>query len=255
MKKTLVFTALSLYLAHLISMQDDALKLDSETPIFEKEMERQRKQGIELRERKQREEEQAKLSEISADAPVKRGRPVGSKNKDITDALKDLSPKRQAYALLRASGENRRQAALKAGYSLSVANQPGRKIETEDYRRAFEQYMRKKIQAKKIVKRINEGLDAVETKFASQNGKFTDHRDVIDYNNRRKYAALAAQMTGAWTPKTELDHTQKIDADTMRRLLDISDKLGLSSLPPERLAELETSHVPLAPTVIDGDCS
>jgi hypothetical protein len=139
---------------------------------------------------------------------------------------------------------------LRSGHSIHIANQASVKIETQDYRAAFQQLMREKIPSQKIIKRIREGMSAVDTKFVSQDGKFTDSKDVINWAERRKASELAAQMTGAYVPKSELGVNQQIDEGILRRMADIADRLTLANIPPDRLKELEESHVPL---VIDAE--
>jgi hypothetical protein len=124
------------------------------------------------------------------------------------------------------------------------------KIETGDYRFAFQELMRQKIPMNKIAKTIRQGMSAVDTKFAAQDGKFTDHRDVINWPERRKAAQLAAEMSGAFVPKSELNVNQQVDEGTLRRMADIADRLTLANIPPDKLRELEASHVPLT---IDAD--
>lgn len=123
-------------------------------------------------------------------------------------------------------------------------------IESGDFKDAFQRYLRKKIPAAKIAKRIKEGMDAVSTEFFSKDGKVTDHRDTINYSERRQYTTLAAQMGGYYTPKQEIDHTQRIDEGQLRRLMDVAEKISLATLSKERIAQLEESHVPL---ITDGD--
>ena len=178
------------------------------------------------------------------------GRPRGSKNKEKPDPLANLPIKKQKYALYRAQGKSMREAALRSGHSIHIANQASVKIETQDYRAAFQQLMREKIPSQKIIKRIREGMSAVDTKFVSQDGKFTDSKDVINWAERRKASELAAQMTGAYVPKSELGVNQQIDEGILRRMADIADRLTLANIPPDRLKELEESHVPL---VIDAE--
>lgn len=61
------------------------------------------------------------------------------------------------------------------------------------------------IPAEKIVKRINEGLDATETKFFQFQGEVQEQHDVISYGERRQYAALAAELGAYHTPVKPID--------------------------------------------------
>jgi hypothetical protein len=178
------------------------------------------------------------------------GRPKGSKNRNKTDLLQPLPEKKKKYALNLAKGMSKREAALQAGYSVHMANHASDKIETADVKLAFQQLLLRKIPLSKAVRRIREGMDAVDTQFFANNGVVTDSRDVINWKERRSYTNLYAQMSGVWTPKQEITSTQTIDPDTLRRMMDISEKLGLAHLPPEKIRELEHSHVTIDSTEI-----
>lgn len=181
----------------------------------------------------------------------KGGRPTNAERaKRAEQILAPLPEKKRQYLLNIASGMNKKAAALAAGYTPSMAAAACVKIETEDYKRAFGELARMKIPASKIVKRINQGLDAVETKFFTNNGVVTDSRDVINWSERRKYAALAAEVTDRWHPRQELDVTHAVDESTLRRFTDLADRLAIASLPSEELETLAQSHHPLT---IDAD--
>jgi len=159
--------------------------------------------------------------------------------------LEKLPLKKQRYAIALANSKGhktKKDCLLEAGYAESTSNKPNL-VETDDFKLAFQQLLKRKIPLSKVVRRINQGLDAVDTQFFSKNGIVTDSRDVINWGERRQYVNMYAQMSGAWTPKAEIDHTQRVDPDTLRRLMDINDKLNLSTLKPEQLKELEASHV------------
>src|ERR1700731_1760720 len=184
------------------------------------------------------------------------GRPRGSKNKEKTDLLAPLSENRRKYVLNLAKGMSKREAALRAGYTISMAYHASQKIETPDVKAAFQQLLLRKIPLSKAVRRIREGMDAVNTQFFAKDGIVTDHRDTINHTERRKYTSLYTQMAGAWTPKEEITHTQAIDQATLERFIRISEKLNLEAIPAEDMRALERSHVPLLPDgaqVIDAE--
>lgn len=159
--------------------------------------------------------------------------------------LADLPIRKQKYAILRANSDGlktKAQCLLEAGYSESTASQPS-SVETKDYKQAFQQLLRQRIPIAKAVRNIRQGMSAVNTEFFSKNGVVTDSRDTINWAERRQYTNMYAQMAGLWTPKAEMEHTQKVDSDTLRRLMDINDKLSLQTIPAEQLKELEASHV------------
>src|ERR1041385_4575151 len=153
-----------------------------------------------------------------------------------------LPIRKQKYLENIAKGMNKKQALIAAGYSSNVSSAS---IETEDVKQAAKLYFQKKFKLSKITKRINEGMDAVNTEFFSKDGHVTDSRDTIDYSMRVKSAVTGAQLAGYYTPKAEIDHTQRIDEGQLRRLNDIAEKISLASIPAERIRELEQSHVPL----------
>lgn len=118
----------------------------------------------------------------------------------MSDSEKPLSPRKRKYVDGRAKGLSKKDAALAAGYSESVALKAKSHIETPEVRAAFAQLMRKKIPAERIAQRISEGLDAMETKFFQKDGVVTDRRDVIAWSERRQYASLAAELGGYHAP-------------------------------------------------------
>jgi hypothetical protein len=115
-------------------------------------------------------------------------------------SFSSLPPQKQKYVEGLAEGKTKVQAALDAGYSPAMARSATHNIETPDVRAAFAALMRKRIPPEKIVQRIEEGLDAKETKFFQEKGVVTDQRDVVAYGERRQYAELAAQYGGYHVP-------------------------------------------------------
>lgn len=111
-----------------------------------------------------------------------------------------LPAKKQAYIEGRIAGKSKRQAALDAGYSTSMADHATDKIETRDVREAFAALIRETVPPERIAKAISEGLDAMETKFFSSEGEVKDSRDVIAWTERRQYAELAAEYGGYHAP-------------------------------------------------------
>ena len=159
--------------------------------------------------------------------------------------INSLPAKKQRYIVALSEEKSRRQAAISAGYSESYASKAKSHIETADVKLAFQELMRSKIPAGKIVRRIREGMDAVNTEFFAHQGVVVSSRDTINYRERREYTTLAAQMGGYYAPKQEIDVTQKVDENTVRRLTDISDKLNLLDLSNEELKMLDSSHITL----------
>ena len=126
------------------------------------------------------------------------------KRSQMPTVLEKLPPRKQKYVAGVIEGKSRRRAALDAGYSDAVARHPAERIETADVREAFQVLMRRVAPAEKIVQRIAEGLDAVEVRTAVSEGKITDSKEFTDYEQRRKYAELAAELGGYHDPKTPM---------------------------------------------------
>jgi len=112
--------------------------------------------------------------------------------RECAEPLENLSPRKRAYIQGRIEGKSKRQAALEAGFSESMANHATDKIETRDVREAFTRLVRKMVPSEQIAKTIAEGMAATETKFFAHEGVVQDKREVIDWSERRQYAELAA---------------------------------------------------------------
>jgi len=120
----------------------------------------------------------------------------------VADPLRKLGIKKRKYAEGVSKGKTRKQAALDAGYSASVAKNAKAKIESEAYQEAFAALIRQTIPAEKIAQRIHEGMDAMETKFFQKDGNVIESRNVIAWGERRAYAELAADFGNMTTVKT-----------------------------------------------------
>lgn len=114
---------------------------------------------------------------------------------------KQLTKKQAKYLEGIAEGKTKKAAALAAGYSLAAAHSVRHAVETPNVRTAFAELIRKIIPQGKIAKRINEGLDATETKFFAKDGIVLETRDVINWSERRQYAQLAAEFGDLVVPK------------------------------------------------------
>jgi len=117
----------------------------------------------------------------------------------VAEITAGLPPKKQAYVDARIAGKSKKQAALEAGCSKSMAEYPA-KIETPDVKMAFTELIQQAIPPERIAKVIEEGLGALETKFFSHEGVVQDKRDVVNWSERRQYAAMAAEMGGYHVP-------------------------------------------------------
>ena len=123
----------------------------------------------------------------------------------MSDPLDSLTPRKRKYVSGLAKGKTKKRAALDAGYSESVAESAKSHIETEDVRKAFSALLRKNIPAEKIIQRIAEGIDAMETKFFQKDGCVVETRDVVAFGERRAYAELAAEYGEYFQSKKPLE--------------------------------------------------
>jgi len=123
--------------------------------------------------------------------------------RECAEPLENLSPRKRAYIQGRIEGKSKRQAALDAGFSESMANHATDKIETRDVREAFTRLVREMVPAEQIAKTIAEGMAATETKFFAHEGIVQDHREVPAWSERRQYAELAAAYGGYQTRDKE----------------------------------------------------
>jgi phage terminase small subunit len=110
------------------------------------------------------------------------------------------------------------QAALDAGYSQRSAEHSGELLDAIAMREVLQRFLPT---PEKIGQRINEGLDAMETKFFQKDGEVVETREVIAWSERRMYCELAARLK-------RLDPGQRIEH---------SGELTVSN-PAERLREL-----------------
>ena len=133
--------------------------------------------------------------------------------KKSEEILSKLKPRERKYLKARVGGKSKRAAALEAGYSVSMANAAGAKIEAGNVRDAFRALVRQEIPARHIVSRLKEGLDAMETKLFQKDGIVTDSRDLVEFSERRNYLELAAKMGGYYIEKQEIEDVTKRPMD------------------------------------------
>jgi hypothetical protein len=108
----------------------------------------------------------------------------------VAEITAELPPKKQAYVDARIAGKSKKQAALEAGYSKAMAEHPA-KIETPDVKMAFTELIQQAIPPER---------GTLETKFFSHEGVVQDKREVVNWSERRQYAAMAAEMGGYHVP-------------------------------------------------------
>lgn len=101
-------------------------------------------------------------------------------------------------------GKSARRAALDAGYSESSAAHATTEI-LPVVERVFGEVIRTAIPVERLVQRLDEGLDAVEVKVATSEGKITDQREFTDFGERRAYAELIVKLGGHFVPTSRVE--------------------------------------------------
>jgi hypothetical protein len=130
----------------------------------------------------------------------KKHSPIAERVRKVAEQLQNLPPRKVAYVQGRIVGKSKKQAALDAGFSETMANHAADKIETPDVREVFAQLVREMIPPEQIAKTIADGMAATETKFFSHEGVVQDEREVPAWSERRQYAELAAEYGGYHKP-------------------------------------------------------
>jgi hypothetical protein len=133
------------------------------------------------------------------------------------DALAEkLSLRHRLYLEGRSAGKSKFQSALDAGYAESVARTAKEHIETPDVQKAFAALIQAVIPAEKIVARIAEGLDAMETKVFQFQGMQMDSVDMIAWGERREYAKMAAEYGEYFvTSPQKIVHSGKVTLESL----------------------------------------
>lgn len=122
--------------------------------------------------------------------------------------------RRRAFVEGVVAGKTLRRAALDAGYSENMADQPGKKI-VRYVQGELKEAIRRRIRTDKIVSVIESGLDASDSKFFAHEGVVMDQRDVPAWSDRREYAKLAV-MLGGMSDQGDMDgQTIKVQVEMM----------------------------------------
>jgi len=126
--------------------------------------------------------------------------------------VKAIDPRRREYLNNRAQGDSKKEAALKAGFSESMAENAKEKIE-KPIAEQLAQAIQARIPLAKIVQRIDEGMDALETKIVQHQGIVTDYVDLVAWAERREYTAMAAEYGQYHIPRQKHEHEGEIHND------------------------------------------
>ena len=135
---------------------------------------------------------------------------------------KDLDLRQRKYVAGRLAGKSKKDSALEAGYSASMAKNAAARIESPDVRRTFQELTQRAVPMEKILKRLQEGLDA---HWTYQDNKRRTVREVY-FRERREHLILAAKFAGYYIDKRDIDlKVDEADAVARRqRLREILDR-------------------------------
>jgi hypothetical protein len=138
---------------------------------------------------------------------MKKPKPESGRKK--SDPLASLNIRKRKYVAGRMAGKSKKESALEADYSESMARNAAAKIEDQDVRSTLQELARKAVPAAKIVKRLQEGLDAT---WVHQDGKRGTTAEPY-YKERREYLILAAKLGGYYTEKQRVDAEVKVEME------------------------------------------
>jgi hypothetical protein len=142
------------------------------------------------------------------------------------DPLTNLTLRQQRYVdeIVNGKHKSKKDAALAAGYTESMAVKPGSKIETEDVREAFRQMMRKASPYEKCCQRIAEGQDAEIREPVIYRGKIVGWSTTPDYKERREYTKLAVEWGSYHIPEANINVSGTIQIDPGERLKQLFER-------------------------------
>jgi hypothetical protein len=134
-----------------------------------------------------------------------------------------------------------------------MARAASAKIETGEVRAAFAELMRKHIPPEKIAQRIEEGMDAMETKFFQKDGEVKETRDVVAWGERREYAALAAEYGGYHVPPSRDEGKPQMQIAIGIEIIGAENgttaKAMLIDVAPSEATEADVDQLPPGPAV------
>lgn len=110
---------------------------------------------------------------------------------------KDITPRAEKYIANVVAGMSKRQAALSAGYSNSMAHNATTQIETPRVRMLLRDALESEgVTSELIAQKVKAGLDAQRVIYATKDGVITDTQEVTDFGERRQMTELAAKLRG-----------------------------------------------------------
>lgn len=117
--------------------------------------------------------------------PCKNRKCGPAKDRKISDALDRLNQRQRMYVSGIAAGRTKKEAAIAAGCSESSANNAAAIIERAAVKKAFQGLIQQTIPVKKIIERLAEGLNAMETKCFVHEGGLIYGRPLVNFTERR----------------------------------------------------------------------
>lgn len=162
--------------------------------------------------RKLKEQTGAKLPRrLFTNVPNKTRENGTAKDRKISDALDGLNGRQRMYVNGIAAGKTKKQAAIAAGYSVSTANNAAAIIEQGAVKEAFQELIQQTIPVEKIIERLAEGLDAMETKCFVHEGGVIYSRSLVNFTERRRYLELAVKYGGYYVEKQQIELADQSD--------------------------------------------
>lgn len=125
---------------------------------------------------------------------------------DRQEGTRQASPKERRYVAGRVAGKSKRKAALDAGYTESMAENAKQKIDDKPAVQAlFTQILDTAgVSDRLLAQRIYQGLHAMQTKTATHEGVISDHKNMVDFGERREMTELALKLKGHLIDKAEV---------------------------------------------------
>lgn len=112
-------------------------------------------------------------------------------------SVRRLSPRRQKLLAGLIENKSGYKAAIEAGYAPGTAkNIRAEVLEKPAVKKALTDLLRDAVPDSLFARRVREGVDALETKFFAEKGLVRSEREVIDFDERRRYLELVARLTG-----------------------------------------------------------
>lgn len=138
--------------------------------------------------------------------------------------LAKLTPRQKAYVHRRIAGDDRVEAARKAGYLDRSKSQLKNIEERKSVSEAFQMLVQLSVPGQKLLRVMQEGLEATAVEYAKDGGKITDERERPDYATRHRYANTLAQWAGYVVPEQQAAATGANHFALLHTVVNVNDK-------------------------------